>query len=135
MWCVLYATYGCTLAVDQCSNRQQLLYPICSGIDNNSLMKCNGTVLDIFSDTSLCSQHSSETAANASFRKKALYLQSRAAHKKVKLGVAKVVRDRKGQVKVSSESRICCQQYSTVKPVLVFRWSETTSCPNGPLFN
>lgn len=112
--CMLTQWCAC---VDQCSDNQQLLYPACSGIDSNSLMKCNGTVLDIFSDTSLCCQHSSETAANAPIRRKALHLQPRTAHKKLKMAVAK----RKGQVKVSRHLCRYASQLSSVASQLKLR--------------
>lgn len=72
---------------------------MCSGIDTNSLMKCNRTVVDIFSDISLCSEHLSETTPTAAVKRKGTHLQPRAASKKVKVGVAKAIQ-KKGMVKV-----------------------------------
>lgn len=87
-----------TCSLDQCNDCKQLLYPACCGVDSVSLKCCN-TVSDIFSDTSLCPKHSSEAVPSAAFKRKAPpHMQSRIIHKKVKVGVAKVARDRKGAI-------------------------------------
>jgi hypothetical protein len=51
-------------------------------------MRCNRTVLDIFSDISLCPQHSSEVAPITAVKRKSVQ-QPRSVTKKVKMGVAK----------------------------------------------
>lgn len=80
------------LYLDQSSDSTQLLYPSCTGIDSTSLVKCNKTVLDIFSGNLLCSKHSSEAAP----WKIGQHIQSRSIQKKAKIGVSRVARERKG---------------------------------------
>lgn len=77
---------------DQCSDYKQLLYPSCSGVDPNSLLKCNRTVLDIFSEASLCCKHSSEALSSGLTKRKTPYTQPRPVQKKPKAGAAKAVR-------------------------------------------
>lgn len=93
---------------DQCSDYKQLLYPSCSGVDPNSLLKCNSTVLDIFSEASLCCKHSSEALSSGLTKRKTPHAQPRPVQKKLKTGVAKAVR--KGgsmQAKVSPHQDTC----------------------------
>lgn len=100
MWALIATEYVSIVLynTDQSSDPKQLLYPSCTGIDSNSLIRCKQTVLDIFSDTLLCPKHSSEaTPSTHSTKRKAVpQAQFRPPPKKPKLGVAKVARERKG---------------------------------------
>ena len=85
-----------------------MLYPTCSGIDSDLLVKCNKTVLDIFSDTSLCPKHSSAMTGVSVKRKVPTRVQPRAGHKKVKVGVAKVSKTLSAQAKVWMQASKNC---------------------------
>lgn len=105
----------------QCNDSGQLLYPMCCGVDS---IKCKNTVLDIFSDSSLCTKHLSDS--NSIKRKSALHVSTRTLHKKVKVGTSKVVRKGSGKLKLKADRK-------GPSPIASSEWSSNSDSSNLPL--